>query len=246
MRQQPLQIDYSVAGTWKNGFKGTITVTNVGRAPVRDWMVTFDFHDVVVEALDNAEIIAETERIYSVAPLPGAPALLPGGTASFGFTARGPAARLPVFIGDHDEDLEPEHDGQGVFSFVTGPRMPPPHVIPFPDPWTHDLWSHDPWTHDPMAGLDTATLASTDGLVLDDETPVHDLLHGIDWMYFENDAMTRVQALLGMGDSMPLPRPANENTSPSSSPAATRRQDVAAPRPPDALPPVPPRDDWFL
>lgn len=189
----PLQIDYSVSRTWKTGFEGTISVTNTGTAPVTDWQVTFDFFDVTLTDVNDAAIIAETERIYTVAPLPNGLALLPGGTATFGFTARGNAARLPLFIDDEDDDL---FDELGEDDDPAIMRLPV---------------DASPWQSGPPADH----LMPTDGLMLDDGQ-VRDLLARVDWMYFEGGAMNRVQSLLGMGDRMPLPRPANENMDPLS------------------------------
>ncbi|MFA7429710.1 MAG: cellulose binding domain-containing protein [Rhodospirillaceae bacterium] len=185
----PLQIDYSVARTWKNGFEGTISITNTGLEPVAEWQVTFDFFDVTVLTLSDAVVIAETERIYTIASLQHGPVLLPGGTATVGFTARGSAARLPLFIDDEDdEDLDDCAN-----------------VVHFPGP-ANDLG--------PISahGLDSDLLL-TDGLTLDDGQ-VRDLLAKVDWLYFEGGAMERVRNVTGMGDRMALPHPSNENYDP--------------------------------
>lgn len=207
----PLQIDYSVGRTWKNGFEATIAVTNASLAPVTDWQVTFDFFDVALVEIHDASIVAETEGIYTIAPLAGGPALLPGGTATATFTARGNPARLPLFVSDDDDDDADEvglwtDPADTVVAFPGSGTPPTPaafrgHVAPVT-------------THGMPANCDHG-LSATDGLVLDDGE-VRDLLSRVDWLYFEGGAMTRVQGLLGMGDRMPLPRPANENCDPFS------------------------------
>ncbi|KJS42802.1 MAG: hypothetical protein VR70_03565 [Rhodospirillaceae bacterium BRH_c57] len=193
--QPKLQIDYSVARKWKNGFEGTISVTNTGHVPVEEWQVTFDFFDVTLLDLQNAAVVAETEGIYTISPVIGTPVLLPGGTATVAFTARGNAARLPLFIDDDEDDLD---------DCAT--------VVHFPGPAEvgTDVRGKDASFIGPLSGVD---LMSTDGLTLDDGE-VRDLLAKVDWLYFEGDAMARVQDVLGMGDRMALPRPSNENYDP--------------------------------
>lgn len=227
-----LQIDYSVGRKWKNGFEATIAVTNTGLAPVSDWQITFDFFDVALVGLHDAFIVAETEGIYTIAPLPGGPALLPGGTATATVTARGNAARLPLFVNDDDED----DDGDGYFDGTYDDAAeaglwtdPADTVVAFPGtarpgvsqpeprgPQLSGLRTHivPVTTHDMPANCDFG-LSATDGLTLDDGE-VRDLLARVDWLYFEGGAMKRVQGLLGMGDRMPLPRPSNENCDPLS------------------------------
>lgn len=203
----PLQIDYSVARKWKNGFEATIAVTNAGAAPITDWQVTFDFFDVALIEIHDAVIVAETEGIYTLAPLSGGPALLPGGTATVSFTACGNAARLPLFVSDEDDD---DADEDGLWT------DPADTVVAFPDR-TPASGARRPFVSTSAADRVPANcdhgLSPTDGLVLNDGE-VRDLLARVDWMYFEGGAMTRVQGLLGMGDRMPLPRPANENCDP--------------------------------
>lgn len=193
--QPRLQVDYSVARKWKNGFEGTISVTNTGHEPVEEWQVTFDFFDVTLLDLQNAAVVAETEGIYTISPVIGTPVLLPGGTATVAFTARGNAARLPLFIDDEDDDLD---------DCAT--------VIHFPGPAEvgADVRGLDASFIGPLSGVD---LMATDGLMLDDGE-VRDLMAKVDWLYFEGDAMARVQDVMGMGDRMPLPRPSNENYDP--------------------------------
>lgn len=220
----PLQIEYSVGRTWKTGFEATIAVTNAGPAPVTDWQVTFDFFDVALIALHDAAIVAETEGIYTIAPLPGGPALLPGGTATATFTARGNAARLPLFVSDEDEEDEDqdEHgneDGNDDAAEAGLWTDPADTVVDFPGDTVLPARPGRPrlaavTTHGVPANGNHG-LSATDGLVLDDGE-VRDLLARVDWLYFEGGAMTRVQGLLGMGDRMPLPRPANENCDPFS------------------------------
>lgn len=234
----PLQIEYVVERSWTTGFQATVTLTNLGPDPAPTWEVTFDFRDVTIEHLWDAAIVAETERIYTVAPRPGAAPLLPGETTTFGFTARGCSTQWPHFVTEDDQEDDLDDDPFGIYGGVaptdateTRPTTTSAgaEIVAFPVDRIADAGTSttDPdaetgiiRTLRPRRGdnrLNTArpALVPSDRLFLDAGT-VRDLLAKVDWLYFESGAMMHANTLLGLKDRRPVARPANENTHPAS------------------------------
>ena len=78
---------YARTGWWGNGLNGGVLVTNTSSATSTGWTASFDFDGEIID-IWNARIRSQDGSRYVIEDVDYNGAVAPGGSASFGFTAR--------------------------------------------------------------------------------------------------------------------------------------------------------------